>query len=182
VDSVNLEDLYHCAWHTPGNINEHLPTLRALASDCDTVVEFGTNQAVSTTAFLAAQPARLKTVDINPSPEAEGLRQYTGKTVYDVVQWDSRFVTLAEPVDLLFIDSLHTREQLSVELATHARSVRRWILLHDTVTFGDRGEDGGLGLLTAVREFLGDRPEWRVSAEWRNNNGLMLLRRYQSTQ
>ena len=179
---MNLEDLYHRAWQSPGNINEHLPTLRALASDCESVIEFGTNQAVSTTAFLAAQPARLKTIDINPSPEAEALRQYAGSTVYDVIQGDSRFVTLAEPVDLLFIDSLHTREQLAVELATHARSVRRWIILHDTVTFGDRGEDGGQGLLVAVREFLGDRPEWRVSAEWRNNNGLMLLRRYQSTQ
>jgi hypothetical protein len=175
VDSVNLEDLYYRAWQTPGNICEHLPTLRALASDCDSVVEFGTNQAVSTTAFLAAQPARLMTVDINPSPDAESLRQHAGRTVYDVVQGDSRYVEIG-PVDLLFIDSLHTREQLAVELATHARNVRRWILLHDTVTFGDRGEDGGQGLLVAVREFLGDRPEWRLSAEWRHNNGLMLLR------
>jgi predicted O-methyltransferase YrrM len=177
VDSVNLEDLYYRAWQTPGNINEHLPTLRALASDCESVVEFGTNQAVSTTAFLSAQPARLRTVDINPSPEAESLRQHAGKTVYDVVQGDSRYVEIG-PVDLLFIDSLHTREQLAVELATHAKHVRRWIILHDTVTFGDRGEDGGQGLLPAVREFLGDRPEWRLSAEWRHNNGLMLLSRH----
>ena len=52
---MNLEDLYYHRMTTPGNIHEHLPTLRAFS--CGVVVEIGTNEAVSTTALLAAQPA-----------------------------------------------------------------------------------------------------------------------------
>jgi len=173
---MNLEDLYHRACTTPGNINEHLPLLRTLATECDSVVEFGTNEAISTTALLAAQPWELTTFDLNPSLQAEALREHSGMCRFDVRLGDSRYI---EPVecDLLLIDSLHTREQLELELSLHARGVRRWIALHDTVTFGERGEDGGLGLLPAMRNFLQQNPPWRVVAHWTNNNGMTLLRR-----
>jgi hypothetical protein len=49
--------------------------------------------------------------------------------------------------------------------------------LHDTTIFGERGEDGGQGLLVAIREFLSDFPEWRWISHWTNCNGLTLLRR-----
>lgn len=175
---MNLEDLYYAAWKTPGNINEHLPVLRLLATESATVVEFGTNEARSTTALLAAQPAILTTWDISPSDQAEALREHSGRSRYEVRQGDSRYI---EPVecDFLFIDTLHTRQQLEIELARHARGVKRWIALHDTVTFGERGEDGGLGLLHALRDFLGDHQEWRIVAEWHNNNGLTVIRRCQ---
>lgn len=173
---MNLEDMYHDAWHRPGNINEHLPTLRALATECRSVVEIGTNEAVSTVGLLAGQPGALTTWDLNPSPRAEALREHAGRTTYDVRQGDSRYIDI-EPCDLLFVDSLHTREQLSIELWRHSPNVSRWILLHDTVTFGDRGEDGGLGLLWSVRAFVETFRVWTIAAEWRNNNGLMLLRR-----
>jgi hypothetical protein len=174
VDNVNLEDLYYLRRTTPGNIHEHLPTLRAFSRGV--VVEIGTNEAVSTTALLAGQPDSLTTWDLNPSPNAEDLRQYAGKTHYDVRQGDSRYIEIG-PCDVLFIDSLHTREQLDIELRRHAPRVTESILLHDTETFGERGEDGGQGLLVAVRAFLADCPEWRLVSHWPNCHGLTLLRR-----
>ena len=42
--------------------------------------------------------------------------------------------------DLLFIDTSHTREQLTQELEAFSRYTRRYILLHDTETFGKRDE------------------------------------------
>lgn len=176
MDQMNLEDRYFAAWHTPGNINEHLPVLRLLAAQCDRVVELGTNQAVSTTALLAAQPRELITYDLNPSPEAEALRAVAGACRYDASIGDSRYVE-AGPCDLLFIDTLHTRAQLEAELSWHSNNVKRWVAMHDTVTFGDRGEDGGLGLNHALREFLALHREWRIVAEWRNNNGLTVIQR-----
>lgn len=174
---MNLEDLYHLRWNQPHNINEHLPVLRTLATECEAVVEIGTRDAVSTTGLLAGQPGSLTTWDIEPSSAADALREHAGRTRYDVRQGDSRYIEIG-PCDLLLVDSLHTREQLAIELTRHATNVRRWILLHDTVTFGQTGEDGGQGLLVAVWEFLRDFPEWRQVAEWRNNNGLTLLRRH----
>jgi hypothetical protein len=174
VDGVNLEDLYHLRLTTPGNIHEHLPTLRAFSRGV--VVEIGTNEAVSTTALLAGQPDSLTTWDLNPSPSAEDLRQHAGRTAYDVRQGDSRYIDIGR-CDVLFIDSLHTREQLDIELRRHAPNVTESILMHDTTIFGERGEDGGQGLLVAIREFLSDFPEWRQIAHWPNCNGLTLLRR-----
>lgn len=176
MDQMSLEDRYFAAWQSPGNINEHLPVLRLLATQCDRVVELGTNQAVSTTALLAAQPRELITFDLNPSQEAESLRRVAGACRYDVRIGDSRYVE-AGTFDLLFVDTLHTRAQLEAELAWHSGNVRRWIAMHDTATFGDRGEDGGLGLNHALREFLTSHPEWRIVAEWRNNNGLTVIQR-----
>lgn len=173
---MTLEDLYHRAWQTPHNINEHAPTLRLLATECAAVVEFGTDDAISTAALLAGQPERLTTIDVRPSPKAEALRSVAGRTRFEIVQGDSLAVDIDE-TDLLFIDSKHTHAQLAAELERHAGKVRRWIVLHDTVTFGMTGEDGGRGLVPALTEFLAAHPEWRIVAEWRNNNGLTVIRR-----
>ena len=173
---MRLEDRYHKACRTPGNIHEHLPTLRAMASVCDGVVEIGTNEAVSTVALLAAQPLRLVTVDINPSPAAEELVEISGATMFDMVTCDS-LTWDGMGCEMLFIDSLHTAEQLSRELAIHSPRCSRWIVLHDTETFGETGEDGGRGLMYAVWEFLGDNRQWERVSHWPNCNGLTLLGR-----
>lgn len=173
---MTLEDLYHKAWHRGPNIGEHCPTLRLLASECESVTEFGTSHAVSTTAFLAAQPGRLTTIDKAQSPAAEELRPFTHRTQFQVIQADSLTIDI-EPADLLLIDSLHTFAQLAAELERHAGNVRRWIVLHDTVTFGDVGEDGTRGLTPALNQFLAGHSEWRIVAEYRNSHGLTVLRR-----
>lgn len=87
-------------------------------------------------------------------------------------------LTLERPVELLFIDSLHTYAQLSAELERHWQKVTGCIVLHDTETFGVRGEDGKEpGLWGAVEDFLKKHSEWRVKDRLRNNNGLTILAR-----
>ena len=82
-----------------------------------------------------------------------------------------------DPCDLLFIDTRHTADQLTNEFHRHASKVRRWIVLHDTQIFGERGEDGGPGLLPAVRRFLNENPEWSVVHHTQTNHGLTVLSR-----
>lgn len=177
---MTLEDLYHKAWRQGPNIGEHCPTLRLLASECEHVTEFGTDLAVSTTAFLAAQPKTLTTFDVKPSPAAEALRPFSGRTSFEIIRADSLSSDIDSAFgtpDLLLIDSLHTCAQLSAEFARWANRIRRWIVLHDTLTFGDIGEDGTRGLIPALREFLVVHSEWRIVAEYRNSHGLTVLRR-----
>ena len=174
---MSIEDMYFRACRTGPNIGEHCPTLRLMASECESVTEFGTNLAVSTTAFLAAQPKRLTTIDKEPSPAAEALLEFAGRTAFEIRQADSLMIDI-EPTDLLLIDSLHTFSQLAGELERHAENVRRWIVLHDTVTFGDVGEDGSRGLMAALNQFLASHAEWRIVAEYRNSHGLTVLRRF----
>jgi hypothetical protein len=53
--------------------------------------------------------------------------------------------------------------------------VREYIILHDTVTYGFRGQKGKPGLLKALGEFLLKHFEWRVLAHSIGDNGLTTL-------
>jgi cephalosporin hydroxylase len=175
-EGLTLEDMFQKARSTPSDINEHSDKLRELASQSETVIEFGMRHGVSTVALLAGQPKRMISYDLNHDPIAEILKSRQGATEFSFVQGDSLSVHI-EPCDLLFIDTRHTADQLSNEFQRHAGKVRRWIVLHDTQIFGERGEDGGPGLLPAVRRFLNENPEWSVVHHTQANHGLTVLSR-----
>lgn len=180
-----LEETYerHAKWVTP--INQHLATLRELASKCEDVVELGVATASSTVALLAAQPKKLVSVDIVKHPVVDTLRPLAGKTGWEFLQADSRQAGPWE-CDLLFIDSAHNADQLYAELTRHAPLCKRWIVLHDTVTYGERGEGDDQppnlppkvpGLLPAMRQYLSEHREWTVLRHHRHSHGLMVLTR-----
>ena len=175
-EGLTLEDMFQKARSTPSDINEHCDKLRELASQSETVIEFGMRHGVSTVALLAGQPKRMISYDLNHDPIAEILKSRQGSTEFSFVQGDSLSVHI-DPCDLLFIDTRHTADQLSNEFQRHAGKVRRWIVLHDTQIFGERGEDGGPGLLPAVRRFLNENPEWSVISHTQANHGLTVLSR-----
>jgi cephalosporin hydroxylase len=174
-----LEDWYRQAWQTPSDINEHCPALRDYASRSESVVEFGVRRGVSTVALLAGQPGRLTSYDLNTTPEVGGLSQRAGRTDFRFVQGDSRYVEI-DDCDLLFVDTKHTADQLYAELSRHAPKVRKWIALHDTEIYGERGEDGGPGLLVALRRYLREHPEWGVVRHDANNHGFTVVSRVPS--
>ena len=161
------------------DIKTHLPTLSRYASACQVVVEFGVRTGNSTTALLhgleqAAEPAQLFSYDLErPSFDAPPLEN---------VQWrfqqaDTAALATIPECDLLFVDTLHTAAQVKAEL-THARSVRHWIILHDTITWGSTGERGQPGITDPIYQFLaGHANEWCVHAHWPDCNGLLCLRR-----
>jgi hypothetical protein len=175
-EGLTLERLYERAASEPSDINEHCPTLRRLAAQASHVTEFGMRRGVSTLAFLAAQPARLITYDLIRLAEVDSLQRLAGGTAFEFRLGDTLSIDI-ELTDLLFIDTRHTAAQLSAELARHASKVRRWIALHDTQVYGEVGEDGGAGLLSALRNFLASHPEWRIEERYLNNNGLIVLGR-----
>jgi hypothetical protein len=131
---------------------------------------------VSTTALLFAQPDRLVCFDRARLPEVDRLASLAGRTDFTFHQKDVRLVEI-EDTDLLFIDTYHVYEQLRDELALHAGRARRYLVLHDTTTFGETGEDEGTrGLWPAVEELLATG-EFRLVARHENNNGLTVLER-----
>lgn len=170
----SLDELYHLVSTTPSDICEHCTTLKELASRCETVTEFGTRYGVSTIALLAGEPARMTSYDIKRSASVTMIENAVEKTDFQFVQADT-LQSEIEQTDLLFIDTLHTYEQLKAELIRHASKARRYLILHDTVTFGTRGETGGKGLRPAIDEFLSDNPQWSVKADFKNCNGLLVL-------
>jgi len=185
-----LEALYQQALSEPSDIVEHLSLLRQLASECDHVTEFGMRNGNSTVSLLAAQPRVLISWDVDPwsviSQRTADLTAVAGNTTFQP-RVGNTLEIVAESTDLLFIDTLHTAAQLKAELVRHAdpteKKVRRYLVFHDTATFGDVGEDGSVpGLRAAIRWFqrCHSFPQWELIEDRKNNNGLVVLRAVQS--
>jgi hypothetical protein len=172
----NLAAAYQHARATVSDIFEHLPTLYRYASCCRHVTEFGTRTGVSTLALLRALPERLISYDWVRLPDVDRLEQLARLQGVDFSfrQEDTRRVDL-EPTDLLFIDTLHVRQQLEAELAVAGERVRRFLIFHDTETFGQVGEDGGEGIWPAIAAFVRRESSWRLLEHRPANNGLTVL-------
>ena len=119
------------------DINEHLPTLREYSSKCDHVTEMGTRFAVSTHALLIGKPKKVVAIDLNKDfylPYENDVNQFAKDcgVEYQFIEGDVLKIDI-EQTDMLFIDTLHTYNQLTKELHKHEKNVNKWILLHDTI-------------------------------------------------
>ena len=177
------------------DINEHLPTLRKYAEQCNHVTEMGTRFAISTFALLIANPNKVVSIDMNYhffKPYENEINNFANQcgTSFQFIEDDVLKMDI-EQTDMLFIDTLHTYNQLSKELRKHEKSVNKWIVLHDTITFGERDEDfyqnGNIsdevsnqlvekrGLYTALTDFLEENKNWKIKEHFTNNNGLTII-------
>lgn len=173
-------------------IQPHLPRLRALAEGCGTAVEFGVRRAMSSSALLLGADHVISYDVIEIHEAAELARQWPA---WEYRIGDSRFAPVTT-CDLLFLDSRHTFGQVDAELTRHADAVRRWLVFHDSVTFGSVGADGETGALqwtyrpgngSVPPEALGIRPaidalmirdpSWRIAAHYTDSHGLLVLER-----
>lgn len=163
------------------DIQQHLGLLHGLAcaGDVDQVVELGFRTGVSASAFLATGK-RLLSIDLDKSCKAHVSRlakDYPHTFTFKV--GDSRVFPQIE-CDLLFIDSDHTYATTLAELEHWETFVSKWIVLHDTTSFGrkDRPPGNGPGVMSAIDSFL-EMPsdEWMQWLHLRNNNGLTILKR-----
>lgn len=162
-----IEEQYQRNVITPSDINQHLPKLREYADICEHVTEIGVRGCVSLHAFLASNASKVVAIDILnvATPDYEKL-QFICASSLDIE---------IEKTDFLFIDSLHTYEQLKAELNLHGKNVNKYIGFHDTFMFGKNGEDGGRGLNQAIDEFIEENKEWSVDYVTNVNNGLTIL-------
>lgn len=180
---------YEYYTNSPSDINEHLPTLKKYAEECDHVTEMGVRFVVSTWALLAGKPKRMVAIDIMQRPIGEAARLAEEAGIEFAFQIgdtaDENFKI--EETDLLFIDTWHIYEQLKREFELHSKKARKYIVLHDTTKYGDVGEEHTYedalvkvgeqrkGLWAAIEEFVQDSPEWYIKERFVNNNGLTVL-------
>lgn len=194
---TDIETIYNYLCNKQSDIHEHLPTLRKYASKVKNITEMGTRFGVSTYAFLIGKPKKLISYDINYKffmPYENDIIKYAEKcnTEFEFREADVLEADI-ENTELLFIDTLHTYNQLSKELRKHESKVDKWIILHDTITFGyidERYYDNGTvsnqitdmkiketGLMNALIHFLIENNNWKIKEHFTNNNGLTVLER-----
>lgn len=177
---MRIDDIYEQKCAERSDINEHLPTLDCYAARCEHVTEFGVRSVVSTWALINGLPKKVVSYDLSSPGEdvLQTVREVAREANVGFIFHQANVLEIQiEPTDLLFIDTYHTCRQLKAELNRHSAQVRKWIIMHDTETFGWRGEGDELGLNLAIAEFMQAHPEWSEIARFRNNNGLTILQR-----
>lgn len=186
---LTINQLYQQECERESDINEHLPVLRRYAEECKHITEMGVRAVVSTWAFLDAKPQRYVGYDIGRYPGvsiAHELCKEEGIS-FEFFQKDVLNIAIEE-TDFLFIDTFHTATQLQRELDLHAHKAKKYIGLHDTFTFWEKGEvsyvpvpenhtNCGRGLKYAIDPFLAKHPEWMIHYKTDKNNGLIILKR-----
>jgi hypothetical protein len=178
---MTLTEQYASLLWQDNEIAEHLPLLFTLAIQSREIVEFGVREARSTTAFLAGQSQSPRMTSLYSYDIKDFTHRIKAKWTDDQTEWvffqaDTAKLEEIPDCDLLFIDSLHTYDQVVAEIR-HAHRVRRWIVLHDTVLFGINGEKGEGGILPAINQFLERNPSWKLAKHYRHSSGLMVLQR-----
>jgi hypothetical protein len=176
------------------DINEHIPTLYSYANQCNHVTEMGVRWVSSTWAFLQSNANKIVSYDIVKDPNVEYVENICKEYNIDFnfINADTLNVEI-ESTDLLFIDTLHTYNQLYNELTLHSNKVSKYIILHDTETYGMQDEPiyehaseqiklsdiNNTGLVRAYRDFLltKDGKNWEIHNIFKNNNGLTILKR-----
>jgi len=175
-----IYDIYMEKCNTPSDINEHLPVIYDYVKKCNHVTEFGVRHVVSTWAILAAKPNKAISYDASYHANiayAEELAKKEGVN-WQFIQGNTLSIDIEE-TDFLFIDTLHVYEQLKKELEIHAKKVKKYICFHDTTSFGEVNEYGGIGLWKAIQEFLHENKNWQLLERRTNNNGFTIIERVQ---
>lgn len=161
----------------------HLPLLTFVASMCDTGAEFGVRDCFSTVALLSGLRLKLYSYDLQGSTNVNHLRSMKLPIDWEFHEQNTiREGFKIPPVDLLFVDSLHTFGQVRDELAMHGDNVKKFILFHDTSLYsqGVRSLDVSdqEGINRAISEYA-ESHGWteRYSVEF--GHGLKILVRNQ---
>lgn len=202
---IELGAMYSLYCQQSSDINEHIPVLRQLACECSSVMEIGIRNVVSTWGVLlglAENSSNIRFylgIDLDSPPLdklylAKHLAEANG-IAFQFWQINDMSIDIKDinPVDMLFIDSLHTYCHLTYELEKFSPKVHKYIAMHDTSAPWGNLEDTNYrgdyceypqhfnrnkkGLWPAVEDFLERHPEWSLYERRLNNHGFTILKR-----
>lgn len=156
-----------------GDSPSRFDTYKKYASMVDTIVEFGVYTGLSTTAFLAGNPKKLRSYDItdfNLSILPELYNYANSKNIdFQFIIGNSLEVEI-DNTDLLFIDTVHKRRHTEAELQRHSKNVNKYIIFHDTTAWP--------GVFEAVVNFLINNHDWFIIEHCNKNSGMIVLKKY----
>ncbi len=161
----------------PTDMRHHIPILRDCAAG-KRVVEFGCRRGVSTMAMMAGRPLWLQTYDLDRTPDVDLMLAMAKDEGIDLrfVQADIDKLESVPECDVVGIDAMHNGNSVKIQLklAKNAGASKVW--LHDVEIFAETGDlPGTPGIMVAVREFLSDNPDWRISYFTKESYGLAIL-------
>lgn len=198
----DLQEMYNFYCTESTDIRGHVPRLRALAKECSSVAEIGIRSMVSSWGILqglaesSAEKRAYLGIDLMLPPEdmlnKAQMVSMRNNIQYTFLQANDMEISI-DPVDMLFIDSLHTYCHLTYELEAFSPVVKKYIAMHDTSdpwgALDDNQYNGDYseypveydrnkrGLWAAVEDFLSRHPEWELSERYFDYHGFTVLKR-----
>ena len=163
------------------DVNNLIPTFIQYGKQASHITEFGVNVGKSLTAWIASKPKTLICYDIKKLTDFDLPRYQNWAKEFGInfkfTLGNTLYIDI-EPTELLYIDDFHSYKHVHLELHKHGNKSSKFILLHDTVTFGERGQDGTKpGLNYAISLFLKSNPHWKIKEILTIGNGLTILQR-----
>lgn len=161
------------------SVKGHHEMFVSYASQCHEVTELGINSGAATLAFLTSGCKRVYSYNVDISPNAHKINEAAREDGrrFRLINKDSLKVKIGM-TDMLYIDTDHWYGQIKAELNHHHTRVRRWIMMHDTETFGLVNPfDNRPGMKAAIYEFLETHPEWDMKEHIETCHGLTILER-----
>ena len=146
--------------------------IRRCMDECESYTELGVNQGATLAAAMLCGAKQVTGYDIDLTNYRPAKRLFSDYATRNgvkltVIEGNSLNVTL-EPMDVLYIDSKHTREHLAQELKLHGNLARKYIICHDT--------HSKPSLFQAIHSFRrGTR--WKVVNDCRVGTGFATLAR-----
>jgi predicted O-methyltransferase YrrM len=158
------------------DIHEHLTTLHLLTVEFNlkNILELGTRSGESTVSLVEAAKkinGTVTSIDINSCPETETvIKKLNLENYWSFIKSNDLNVEWNEPIDHLFIDALHTYDQVTNELKKYEPFVTPggWITFHDIIYCPP--------VLDAINDYIKNRTDLTFY-KYFNCNGLGLLRK-----
>jgi len=192
-----IDEKYHYLRSVNSDISEFFPVIEKYTRECDSVLELGVRWVTGTWAFLYGLreenkdyqlPKKYVGIDIDPiekwdasAPELLKRGAEQRNIDYKFIQSDDldpRIIRTLPNFDLIFIDTLHTYDQVKRELEAYHSKANKYIMLHDTTSFRYGGFEGDtIGIWPSITEFLSSHPEWEMWETLPSWPGMTVLKR-----
>ena len=162
----------HTIAHKPDYMLVHEEIIEKMKG-CDSYTELGVNQGATLAAAMLQNPKKVRAYDISLKPynfASVHFNTYAVDNSIDyIISEDDTLKCVLDPVDLLYIDTLHRYEHLTKELERHGDKAKKYIVFHDT--------HSQPGLKRAVQEYVQSQREWSIVTDCQNNVGFMTIKR-----
>jgi len=147
--------------------------IRERIKGCDSYTELGVNQGATLAIAILENIKTIRAYDIRLMPYNKAKHLFEAHTAnnsinYNVTETDT-LQCILDPVDVLYIDTLHHYDHLIKELVLHGSKVKKYIIFHDTYAQP--------GLKKAVKEYVTTNKEWTIVTECDINVGFMTIER-----
>tara|TARA_R110000765_G_scaffold288759_4_gene384972 strand:+ start:4330 stop:6237 length:1908 start_codon:yes stop_codon:yes gene_type:complete len=177
ANMLTVEAVFDKMKSIPRDLEQHMDFLKEISSKCSHVTEISKRKE-SLVALAAGKPKKIVSYNTEGNhPIIEQVEKVLPEIQMKLSSLPSSEIETIEKTDLLFIDTIHTYDEMMNELNKFAPMVKRFIVARGTQSNGEIGEDGGRGILHALRLFMQENPKWSIIEHHEQQYGISVLAR-----